>query len=108
MLGLLNREKIDATLNCDLPLILVVTILDQNLTRVLLDDGISYNILYTDAFEQLVLQKPIMNRYCDGDLLAFNDSISHLYRKIDLTMSLGEGVRERNITLNFFLILCVS
>lgn len=43
---------------------------------------------------------------CGRDLLTFNDSITHSYIMINLTLALGEEVRERNVTLSFLVILC--
>lgn len=49
-----------------------------------------------------------MNPYCGKNLLAFNDLISHPCGMIDITLLLGEGVRERKVTPYFLVILCRS
>lgn len=54
-LGFLDHRKINGISNFDLPLILVVIIADQKLTRFLVDDKSSCNILYADTFELLDL-----------------------------------------------------
>lgn len=44
---------------------------------------------------------------CDGGgILTFNDSVTHPYGILDLTMSLGEGSDERKVTLCFLEISC--
>lgn len=55
-LGFLDWENINRITNFDLPLILDVTIIGQNLTRFLIDDGSSSNILYIDALEKLIIK----------------------------------------------------
>lgn len=62
-LGFLDREKIYGIPNFDLPLILQVTVTDQNLAEFPVDDISSCNILYTDTLELLGIQKPYMNSY---------------------------------------------
>lgn len=69
-LELLDREKISGILNFDLPLILVITILDRNLTRFLVDDLNSCNVLFADMLELLGLQRTNLNLYFEG----FNNS----------------------------------
>lgn len=69
-LELLDHEKISGISNFDLPLILVITILDQNLTRFLVDDLNSCNVLFADMLDLLGLQQKNLNSYFEG----FNNS----------------------------------
>lgn len=94
-LGFLDHEKIKGILNFDLPLILVVTIANLNLTGFLVDDESSCNVLYADTLEWLGLHQTCLNLYRKGDLLAFNDSVTHYSGTTDMTLAIGEGVRER-------------
>lgn len=50
-LRFLDCKKINGLLKSDLHLILAVTVVDQNLTRFLVDDESSCNILYTNTLE---------------------------------------------------------
>lgn len=47
-----------------------------------------------------------LSLYIWGDLLAFNDSITHPQGVIDLTLATREGERERKLILNFLVISC--
>lgn len=105
-LGFLDHEKIKGILNFDLPLILVVTMVDQNLTGFLVDDKSSCNIFYTDLLELLGIQHTDMNPYYGGYLLAFNNSITLPSGVEDLSLTIKEGVCERNVIFDSLLIQC--
>lgn len=72
----LDLEKVDRVPNSDLPLIIVVVIIDLTITRLLVDDESSCNILYEDALESLSLHRT--NRPSEKeDILSFKGSIIH-------------------------------
>ncbi|KAI5424665.1 hypothetical protein KIW84_030742 [Lathyrus oleraceus] len=58
-------------------LILAITIADRTLIGFLIDDKSSCDVLYVDAVEQPGLQQPYLKPYHGGDLLAFNNLITH-------------------------------
>ncbi|CAI8583153.1 unnamed protein product [Vicia faba] len=87
--GFLYCEKINRILNFNLPLILAVTITDRNLTIFLVDDRSSGNILYVDTLKLLGIQQAYLNPYNIGDLLAFNESMTHPQGTIDMTLAIG-------------------
>lgn len=75
-LEFLDCNKINGILNVDLPLIRVV-IIDRNLTGFLMDEGSSYRVFYFDMMALIGIKHVYHNSYGEGDLLAFNDSITH-------------------------------
>lgn len=40
-------------------------------------------------------------------LLAFDDLVAHPYGAIDLTLSIGEDLHQREFTLMFFVVKCI-
>lgn len=84
-LGFLYPDKINGFPSDDFPLILVITTIDHNLTGFLVDDGSSCNILYSNKIDLIGIQQAGLNLYGGGDLLAFNDSITHSRGVVDLT-----------------------
>lgn len=105
-LDFLDFEKVNGILNFDLPLILGVTIADQNLTWFHVDDTSSCSVLYVDRLELLGIQQVYTNLYGRGDLLAFNDSMTCPRGAIDLTLVIGWGTCESKLILNFLVIPC--
>ncbi|KAI5421603.1 hypothetical protein KIW84_045144 [Lathyrus oleraceus] len=97
-LGLLDCEKINGISNFDLPLILVVTIVDQNLTRFLVDDRSSCNILYAGTLKRLGIQQVDLNLFNGEDLLAFNDLLTHPYGMIVIMLEIRKGMCERKVS----------
>lgn len=77
-LGFLDKDKIYGILNIDMPLILGITIADQNLTRILVDKGSSCNVIYIGTMDLLGIQKTYLRLYNGGNMLAFNDYATHL------------------------------
>lgn len=79
-------------------MVLVITIVDRNLTGFLVDNVNSW----------IILQTLDMNIYCGGDLFSINDSLTHPCKATYLKLSLAEQVRGRKVTVNSLLILCRS
>lgn len=80
----------------------------SNLTRFLVDDRSSCNVLYADILELLGLQRMDLNPYYVGDLLAFNDSITRPWGTTYMTWAIGEATYERKVILSFHVISCKS
>lgn len=108
ILGFLDREKIDKIANSELLLVIIVVIADQALTRLLMDDESSWNILCEDVFERLSIKQTYMNLFSVGYLLAFNNHVARAYRAIDLKLSIGEGTRRRKVIMAVFIVQCRS
>lgn len=73
-------------------MVLVITIVDRNLTGFLVDNVNSWIILYMDALEKLGLQTLDIDIYCGGDLFAVNDSLTRPCKATYLKLSLAEQV----------------
>lgn len=54
----------------------------------------------------LGIQQTDLTIYSDGDLLAFNDSVTLLRGAVDMAVMVGEKACERKVILNFLIILC--
>lgn len=85
-------------------MVTAIFIIHLTVTRFLIDDKSSCNILYKKALESLGLHQTDLSPLEGEDLLAFNDSVTHTCRAMDLTLSVREGMRKRTITLTFLVI----
>lgn len=54
------------------------------------------------------IQQEDLNPYSIGDLLAFDDSITHPQGVVDLAMTVGEGSGQRKVVLNSMIVSCRS
>jgi hypothetical protein len=64
ILGFGYQELVDGFPNKELPLIIGVTISNHELSRILIDEGSSFNIMYKELFSKLKLKKEYM-LYCN-------------------------------------------
>lgn len=99
-------EKIDGILNSGLPFVIVVVMNHPTVTGFLIDDGSSCNILYEEALKLVGLYWTEPTPSEGEEILAFNNSVTHPSREIDITSSVGEETRKRTMTLTFLMILC--
>lgn len=103
-LEFLACDKINEVESVGLPMILAITITEHSLTEFLVDDINLCNMLYSGTTGLISIKQIDLNPYDGGDLLAFNDSITHPQGVVDLTVTAREGACERKVILNFLII----
>lgn len=102
------HEKMDVTPNMTLTLVVTTSINNHSVSRIIIDDGSSCDLMYLRVLMRLGLR---MNNFksCESrNLLAFNDSLTHPCGTIDLTTSSREGKNKRIVKLSFLIIPCES
>ena len=94
--------------NEELSLVIIVAILDHDVSRCLVGEGISVDILYPNAFEKLGLKRKDLKTYVDTDPLGFNKMSTCPWGYITLSVTFGEEMDERTIETPFLVIPVVS
>lgn len=93
ILGLRDHEKVEGTHNTTLSLVTTATIENHIVSRILIGDGSSCDMMYIRIFMKLGLHKQYL-KLCEGkNLIAF-------YR-----FSLGGGKENRTISVQFLVVL---
>ncbi|MCI37279.1 hypothetical protein A2U01_0058503, partial [Trifolium medium] len=71
-LGFSDSELVKGTPNADLPLLITATMVKHNISKVLVNQGSSCNIMYQNLFSKVRNQIPELQPYHDGPLTAFD------------------------------------
>lgn len=71
---------------------------------ILIDNGSSYDVMYTNVFINLGLHDRNLIPYESENLLAFNYSTTHPGRVVELSVSIKEGNDEKIVTVYFLVI----
>lgn len=82
----------DGVPNMTLPLVVTATVVNHSVSKILIDDGSSYVIMYFSIFDKLGLWERNLMPYEVGDLLNFNKSSTHPFKTVELPIF----VRERS------------
>lgn len=92
ILGFLHNEKWVGEggwiLNTIFRLFIIATMANCYISRVIIDDESSYDIMYDEVFEKLRMKKEKLWSYKGFDLLAFNRIETHSWGYIKLMVTL--------------------
>jgi hypothetical protein len=83
-LGFTDHDLINGSPNEDLPLLLIANIADYDVSRILIDQGSSCDIMFNEIFSKLQIEQERHEPYHEGPLTAFHGST---------TQPLGQGQR---------------
>ncbi|XP_021771191.1 uncharacterized protein LOC110735326 [Chenopodium quinoa] len=87
----------------DDPLVMIVRIANWEVDRILIDGGISANITYINAFNELKLDKKDLKRV-SYEVTGFNRSGLNPEGIIELSVRVGERSRRRDVGAEFLMI----
>lgn len=104
ILGFSDEEKVNGGSNKIFLLVIIMEIHGHDITRCLIDEGGSVDILYQDAFEKLVLWKTNSNPYEGTELQGFNRSSTRPWGYINLDVTFD----ERTIETTFLVVPVMS
>lgn len=86
----------------------MASISNFDVSRILIKDNSSRDILYSDLFNKMILKKEKLGSYKGFDLHAFNDIVTRPYRCMKLMVTLDEGRDTRTIDSELLVIPCKS
>lgn len=101
ILGFHDNEKMDGISNVALPFIVTDVIANYYVSRVLLDDRSSCNLICLDIFAKLDLKQQNLKPCKEESILAFNDSFTRLCEQICLPGILGERSKKMIGSIHF-------
>ncbi|KAM1043764.1 hypothetical protein ACFX2A_035790 [Malus domestica] len=91
----------------DDPFIISVEIVNYEVTLVFINNGSSLNVIFLLDFDQLGVNKDLLNRNLEP-LIPFWDNIIHPIEEMNLTLSIGLHLRRTSLTTGFMIIDCFS
>lgn len=92
ILRFLGNEKVGRIPNEKFPLVIIETISNFNMTRILNEGGNSCDIMYSKLFEKPGLKREKLWPYEGSYLQAFNNTVTCLWGYAKLMVTLGEGI----------------
>ncbi|PNX98241.1 retrotransposon-related protein [Trifolium pratense] len=94
--------------NSSIPLLIRASMANFDVHRILVDEGSSYDIMYTSLFKVLGLEREHLSPYVGSDLQSFNGSTSKPWGYVDLIVTFGQGRTAKSIKVKFLVIDCDS
>ncbi|XP_057432253.1 uncharacterized protein LOC130725007 [Lotus japonicus] len=91
----------------DDPIVVMLTIANFEIERVLLDQGSSADLIYGDAYEKLGLTESDLLPY-DGALVGFSGERVFVRGYVELETVFGEGKNAESYSIKFLVIKCTS
>lgn len=79
ILWFLDQEKVDKISNVAFPPVITATIANHSISRILVNDKNSYNLIYFKVFAKIDFRKLDLKPYEDQSLISFNDSAINYY-----------------------------
>lgn len=89
-------------------LVMITTIVNFDVSRVLINGGSSCNIMYSNLFDKMGLEKEKLWPYEGSILQDFNNTTTRLLGYVKLMVTLGEGQDTITIYSQFMLVPCKS
>jgi hypothetical protein len=111
LLGFTDCDLVNGSPNEDLPLIIIATIANADISRILIDQGSSSDIMYSELFTRLRIKEGWLQPYHGGPLAAFNGSITQPIGSIILPIMFkkeGDLAYARTIQIRFPVLPCES
>ncbi|XP_057432295.1 uncharacterized protein LOC130725052 [Lotus japonicus] len=91
----------------DDPIVVMLTIAEHEIERVLLDQGSSADLIYGDAFEKLGLTESDLQPY-DESLVGFSGEKVFVRGYVELSTIFGEGKNVETFVIKFLVVKCTS
>jgi len=81
--------------NSAIPLLVRASMANTDVRRVLVDTGVSYDIMYTSLFKTLQLTEKNLSPYVGSELYGFNSSSTQPWGYVQLLVTFGEARPRR-------------
>lgn len=90
------------------PMVIMENMANFDVSRILIDEGNSYDIMYAKHFEKLGLKREVLSSYVASNLQDFNKMTTRPWGYKCLMVTLEEGRDTRTTILKFLVISCKS
>ncbi|GAU42637.1 hypothetical protein TSUD_398420 [Trifolium subterraneum] len=94
--------------NFQIPLLVRAKMANFDARRILVDQGSSYDIMYSGLFKVLQLTEENLVPYVISDLQGFNGSITKPWGYVDLIVTVGENKAMKSVKIKFLVVDCPS
>jgi hypothetical protein len=111
MLGFTDDEMLNNKPNEMFPLIIMATLDNFDVSRILVDEGSSCDIMYQDLFEKMGLKKESLAPYEGSDLQGFNGAITTPWGLLTLPITFRDPKTDESeitIRVQFLVVPCKS
>lgn len=108
MLGFRDLEKVRSIHNKISPLMIIATVGKFDVSRILIDGGSFYDIMYTNLFEKIRMNQSSLLLYEGSVLQAFNITIIHPWGYMEMMVSVGNGKSIQIVNYQFIFVPCKS
>ncbi|GAU40198.1 hypothetical protein TSUD_375060 [Trifolium subterraneum] len=104
-----NREEVPGgSPNFQIPLLVRAKMANFDVRRILVDQGSSYDIMYSGLFKVLQLTEENLVSYVGSDLQGFNGSTTKPWGYVDLIVTFGENKAMKSVKVKFLVVNCPS
>ncbi|CAJ2654250.1 unnamed protein product [Trifolium pratense] len=94
--------------NSQIPLLIRVDMANMDVRRVLVDQGSSCDIMYSQLFTTLQLDETYLTPYFGSDLSGFNGATTKPWGYVDLLVTVGSEETAKTIKVKFLVVDCPS
>ncbi|GAU25009.1 hypothetical protein TSUD_154830 [Trifolium subterraneum] len=94
--------------NFQIPLLVRAKMANFDVRRILVDQGSSYDIMYSGLFKVLHLTEENLAPYAGSDLQGFNGSTTKPWGYVDLIVTFGENKAMKSVKVKFLVVDCPS
>ncbi|CAJ2674684.1 unnamed protein product [Trifolium pratense] len=94
--------------NSQIPLLIRVDMANMDVRRVLVDQGSSCDIMYSQLFNTLQLDETYLTPYFGSDLSGFNGATTKPWGYVDLLVTVGSEETAKTIKVKFLVVDCPS
>lgn len=90
------------------PLVIMTTMENFDVSRIIIDGGSSCDIIYIELFDKLGLKKDKLSPYMDIDIQAFNGHVARPWDFIKIMVNLNKGKDIEMMDISFMAVSCKS
>lgn len=94
--------------NVNIPLLIRAKMANFDVLRILVDEGSSVDIMYSQISKTLQLGESHLTPYVGSDPKGFNDTTTRPWGFVEVIITLGEGEASRNVKAHFLVVVCKS
>ncbi|GAU12961.1 hypothetical protein TSUD_191520 [Trifolium subterraneum] len=94
--------------NFQIPLLVRAKMTNFDVRRILVDQGSSFDIMYSGLFKVLQLTEENLVPYVGSDLQGFNGSTTKHWGYVDLIVTFGENKAMKSVKVKFLVVNCTS
>ncbi|XP_058741380.1 uncharacterized protein LOC131613752 [Vicia villosa] len=94
--------------NATVPLLIRAQMANFDVRRILVDQGSSVDIMYSQLFKTLQLNDSHLTSYVGSDLQGFNGTVTKMWGFVKLIVSIGSAETARAVKVQFLVIDCPS